>query len=168
MIKLIKGDITKIEVDAIVNASNRFLEVGGGIDFTINMIGGEIIAKECKEIISKIGILNPGNSVFTSSGYLPSKIVIHTVGPVWENGFSSENSKLENCYHSAIKIALEQNLKSISFPNISTGVYGFPKTRAAKIAIDTCRIYENSIDIYFVCFDDSNYQIYQEILYYGK
>ena len=137
MIKLIKGDITKIQVDAIVNAANSSCLGGGGVDGAIHRAGGPEILKECKEIVRRIGRLNPGKAVITTGGYLPAKYVIHTVGPVWRGGQAGEDRILSNAYKSSLKLAEYNHLKTIAFPNISTGIFGFPKLRAAKIAIQT-------------------------------
>jgi O-acetyl-ADP-ribose deacetylase (regulator of RNase III) len=162
-IELLKGDITKLEVDAIVNAANTSLLGGGGIDGAIHKAGGKQILEDCIKIRNRQGGCKVGEAVVTSAGNLNAKYVIHTVGPRWNNGQSNEATKLGNCYHNCLKIAQEHKLKSIAFPNISTGIYKFPKERAAKIAIETVRSYQSDIEkIVFVCYDEENYKIYLE------
>lgn len=166
-IKVIKGDITTIETDAIVNAANTSLLGGGGVDGAIHRKGGTKILEECIAIRNKQGGCNVGEAVITSSGNLPSKYVIHTVGPVW-NGDKEEKKKLlENCYQNCLELAVKNNIKTIAFPNISTGIYHFPKDKAATIAIETVSNFnqKDKIDeVVFVCFDDDNYDLYQKIL----
>lgn len=165
---LIQGDITKQEVDAIVNAANSSLMGGGGVDGAIHRAGGPAILEDCRKIIAKQGSCKTGEAVITTGGNLPAKFVIHTVGPVWNNGKSNEAEKLANCYRNSLSLAVENNVQSIAFPNISTGIYGYPKREAAKIAIKTVSEFiqtNPSIQkVYFVCFDEENYSIYQAIL----
>ena len=163
-IKVIQGDITKLEVDAIVNAANTSLLGGGGVDGAIHRAGGSEILEECKHIRNKQGGCKVGEAVITNAGKLKAKKVIHTVGPTWNNGNSNEEEKLKNCYINSIKIAEEYKFNSIAFPNISTGIYRFPKALAAQIAINTIMNYKyNSIDtIVFVCFDIENLHLYKE------
>lgn len=158
-----KGDITKIEVDAIVNAANTSLLGGGGVDGAIHRAGGSEILEDCRKIIAKQGGCKVGEAVITTAGKLPSKFVIHTVGPVWNGGNKKENEKLENCYLNSLKLAIENNCKTIAFPSISTGIYKFPKDKAAKIAIKTIKDFlenENTIEkVILVSFDDENFNI---------
>jgi len=165
-IQLIKGDITKVEIDAIVNAANTSLLGGGGVDGAIHRAGGKSILEECVKIRNKQGGCKVGEAVFTTAGELNAKYVIHTVGPRWNNGKSDEQNKLRSCYKNILQIAEELKLKSIAIPNISTGIYRFPKTEAAKIAIETLKDSETSAvqKILFVCFDDENFNIYKTIL----
>lgn len=165
-IKLEKGDITKIGVDAIVNAANTSLLGGGGVDGAIHRAGGKSILEECIQIRNKQGGCKVGEAVITNAGKLPVKKVIHTVGPRWNDGNSNEDEKLKSCYESSLKLAEVHNLKSIAFPNISTGIYKFPKTRAAKIAIDSIKKWKpkNVEEVIFVCYDEENHQIYKSIL----
>lgn len=162
-IEILKADITEIAVEAIVNAANTSLLGGGGVDGAIHRKGGKQILEECMIIRNKQGGCNVGEAVITSAGNLPSKFVIHTVGPVW-NGVKDEKSKLlANCYNNVLKLAVSHNIKSIAIPNISTGIYHFPKDLAAKIAIETVSNFdqkEKIEKIIFVCFDDENYKIY--------
>jgi len=165
-ITLTKGDITKITCDAIVNAANSSLMGGGGVDGAIHRAGGPIILEECKVIIAKQGSCKTGEAVITSAGNLPSKFVIHTVGPIWKEGNSGENEKLKNCYLNSLKLAEEYGLSSIAFPNISTGVYGYPKQDAALIAVDILKKFSSRQikEIIIVCFDEENYELYHHLL----
>lgn len=169
IIELIKGDITSICVDAIVNAANTSLLGGGGVDGAIHRKGGSQILEECKTIRAKQGGCKTGEAVYTSAGLLPAKYVIHTVGPIWNIGNKNNDQLLANCYYNSLSIAKDLQITSIAFPNISTGVYRFPKKEAADIAINTVRSFLESEDhqlkiVVFVCFDNENYKLYQEIL----
>lgn len=163
-IELVKGDITKINVDAIVNAANTSLLGGSGVDGAIHKAGGKAILEACQKIRNRQGKCKVGEAVITTAGNLPAKKVIHTVGPVYNEGKSNEKELLKNCYKHSLQLAVTNELKSIAFPNISTGIYKFPKLEAATIAINT--INENPIigKVIFVCFDDENYQIYKRLL----
>ncbi|HVW98293.1 MAG TPA: O-acetyl-ADP-ribose deacetylase [Mucilaginibacter sp.] len=167
-IALLKGDITKFETDAIVNAANSSLMGGGGVDGAIHCAGGAAILEDCRKIIARQGRCNTGEAVITTGGKLPAKKVIHTVGPVWNNGKYHEEEKLAGCYRNSLQIAVENQCKTIAFPNISTGIYHFPKTAAAKIAVDTVISFLSQTDkiekVTFVCFDDENYLLYQKLL----
>lgn len=168
MIEVLKGDITKIEVDAIVNAANTSLLGGGGVDGAIHKAGGKAILEDCQKIRSKQGGCKVGEAVVTTAGKLPAKFIIHTVGPVWNNGESNEEYLLLSAYSNSLNLALDYEIKSISFPNISTGIYKFPKEKAAQIAIQTVSDFLKTTDkikrIVFVCFDEDNYKIYSELL----
>ncbi len=157
--EVIKGDITKIKVDAIVNAANNRLLGGDGVDGAIHKAGGKEILEEC----IKIGGCPTGKAVVTTAGLLDAKYVIHTVGPVWHDGCHHEETLLRNCYVNSIELALKYNCQSIAFPNISTGIYRFPKEKAAQIALDAIRPYMDKIKILFVCFDDKNYELYRSL-----
>lgn len=165
-IRVIKNDITKVEVDAIVNAANRSLLGGSGVDGAIHRAGGKDILIGCKEIIAKQGGCETGEAVITTAGNLPAKYVIHTVGPIWNGGFEHKDKKLANSYVNSLKLAVENNCKSIAFPNISTGVYSFPKDRAAKIAVKSTRDFlsknQTIEEVVFVCFDEENFQFVKE------
>ncbi len=165
---LLQGDITKQKVDAIVNAANSSLMGGGGVDGAIHRAGGPAILEECRKIIVRQGSCKTGEAVITTAGNLPAKFVIHTVGPVWNNGNNKEAEKLAYCYTNSLHLAVENNIKSIAFPNISTGIYGYPKKEAAVIAIKTVSVFlqNNTIlqKVYFVCFDEENFSIYQKII----
>lgn len=165
-IELIKGDITKIYTDAIVNAANSSLLGGGGVDGAIHRAGGKQILEECIEIRNRQGKCNTGEAVVTSAGNLPADYVIHTVGPVW-NGDEERCSKLlAGCYRNVLNLAESLNVKSIAFPNISTGIYKFPKEMAGIIAVNEVRKFKSeSIEkVIFVCFDDENEEIYRKLL----
>ncbi len=167
MIELIKGDITKITCDAVVNAANSSLLGGGGVDGAIHRAGGSEILADCRKIIARQGGCKTGEAVITTAGKLPAKYVIHTVGPVWKGGNNGEDAQLANCYVNSLNLALKNGCKTVAFPSISTGVYGFPKERAARIAVAAAQefIQNRSIGtIIFVCFDDENYKLYQNIL----
>lgn len=166
-IELIKGDITTMKVDAIVNAANSSLLGGGGVDGAIHTKGGKAILEECIKIRNRQGGCKTGEAVITTAGKLPAKYVIHTVGPFWHEGTNNEEFMLKNCYSNSLKLALENNIRSIAFPNISTGVYNFPKEEAAKIAIESVLLFEQKEQfekIIFVCFDQENYTIYEKLL----
>lgn len=167
-ISIVLGDITKLEVDAIVNAANSSLMGGGGVDGAIQRAGGPAILDECREIVARHGRCETGNAVITSGGNLPAKFVIHTVGPVWHGGKSNEVQLLENAYINSLKLASKNGIETIAFPNISTGVYSFPKEKAAEIAIETVTKFLSENDqirqVYFVCFDQENYELYKLLL----
>ncbi len=154
-ISYIQGDITKISVDAIVNAANTSLLGGGGVDGAIHLASGPQLLKACKEIREKEYPkgLPIGEAVITPGYLLPSKYVIHTVGPIWRGGNSNEEELLSNCYTNSLILATKHNLKTIAFPAISTGVYRFPKDLASKIAKDTVERYlENETSLEEVIF----------------
>lgn len=167
-IEFIKGDITKQQVDAIVNAANSSLMGGGGVDGAIHRSGGPLILEECRKIVDKQGGCATGEAVITTGGNLPAKFVIHTVGPVWNGGRKGEAIKLADCYRNSLQLAVNYNLVSIAFPNISTGIYGYPKKDAAEIAIATIIDFlktNSSIEkVLFVCFDEENYLLYESVL----
>lgn len=170
ILQVIQGDITKVEVDAIVNAANTSLLGGGGVDGAIHRAGGSAILEACIKIKNKQGGCNVGEAVITTAGYLPANFVIHTVGPVWNGGNSNEEDLLASAYNNSLKLAVDNNVQTIAFPNISTGIYRFPKERAADIAIRTVSDFINNYSftrIVFVCFDDENYQLYNNILKSG-
>lgn len=167
-IELIQGDITKLEVDAIVNAANTSLLGGGGVDGAIHRAGGPEILEECKAIRNAKGGCATGEAVITTGGKLKAKFVIHTVGPVWHGGRNNEEQLLRNAYHNSLKLAVDKRIRTIAFPNISTGVYGFPKQKAADIALQTVkRFLESNLSIesvIFCCYDKENYEIYSALL----
>lgn len=163
-IEVVFGDITKQKVDAIVNAANKTLLGGGGVDGAIHRAAGPALLAEC----CGLGGCNTGEAKITKGYHLPAKFVIHAVGPVWHGGDRHEDDLLAGCYRHALELALKHRLRSIAFPSISTGVYRFPKERAAKIAVETvkkmldpCRELEKVI---FVCFSRDDFEIYQQIL----
>jgi O-acetyl-ADP-ribose deacetylase len=168
MIFAIKGDITTTNADAIVNAANTSLLGGGGVDGAIHRKGGPKILEECIEIRNNRGGCPVGEAVITTGGNLPAKYVIHTVGPVWHGGNKREKELLALAYNNSLKLAEEHNLAKIAFPNISTGIYGFPKAAAAEIAVGTVKPFmqnaKNIKEVVFVCFDDENYRLYSQLL----
>ncbi|MGD9977555.1 MAG: O-acetyl-ADP-ribose deacetylase [Bacteroidales bacterium] len=163
-IELIKADITTLHVDAIVNAANESLLGGGGVDGAIHRAAGPKLLDECK----LIGRCPTGEARITKGYNLKAKYVIHTVGPIWRGGKNDEPSLLKNAYASSLKLAQENTLKSVAFPNISTGVYGFPKKLAAETAVKTVKLFmeENEYPqrVVFVCFDDESYSIYSKLM----
>ncbi|MGA2296683.1 MAG: O-acetyl-ADP-ribose deacetylase [FCB group bacterium] len=167
-IELIKGDITKLDVDAVVNAANSSLMGGGGVDGAIHRAAGPSLHEECMKIVQNQGKCPTGEAVITTAGNMPSKYVIHTVGPVWNGGNRNEGELLANAYKNSLTLAVENKAVLIAFPNISTGIYGFPKFEAAKIAIDTvCNFLLKNVSlqkIVFVCFDEENFDIYKKLL----
>lgn len=167
-ITLIKGDITKIKVDVVVNAANSSLLGGGGVDGAIHRAGGPMILDECQDIRNRLGKCKTGEAVITTAGNLPAKKLIHTVGPVYNGGNRLEKEKqlLADCYINSLKLAEAYDLRTIAFPNISTGIYRFPKSLAADIAIKSVLNYKSETieEVIFVCFDDENYQLYKEKL----
>ena len=175
--ELIKGDITTLSTDAIVNAANSSLMGGGGVDGAIHRAAGPELLEECMRIAKGRsgmpgGPCPAGGAVITSSGNLPCKKVIHTVGPVWHGGGMGEPELLASCYRKSLLIAEEAGLKSIAFPNISTGVYGYPKDRAAKIAVEavskTLTETPGIERVVFACFDDENFALYEGLLKKGN
>ncbi|SUJ30984.1 O-acetyl-ADP-ribose deacetylase [Sphingobacterium spiritivorum] len=168
MIQLLKGDITQIKVDAIVNAANTSLLGGGGVDGAIHKAGGSEILHECQKIRNKQGGCKVGEAVITTAGSLPANFVIHTVGPVWNGGQHNEESLLTSAYMHSLLMAEQNQVRSISFPNISTGIYKFPKKLAAAIAINVVSAFLNNStqieQVIFVCYDQENYDLYKEVL----
>jgi O-acetyl-ADP-ribose deacetylase (regulator of RNase III) len=161
-IELIKGDITTLKVGAIVNAANRTLQGGGGVDGAIHKAAGKSLLIECNNLNG----CETGEAKITKGYDLVADFVIHTVGPIWYGGDKNEKESLANCYRNSLKIAVENGLSTIAFPNISTGVYQFPKELAAEIAINEVSTFLENNDlpekVYFVCFDDENYRIYKQ------
>lgn len=166
-IKLTLGDITCMEVDAIVNAANNSLLGGGGVDGAIHRTAGPKLLEACRAI----GGCATGDAVITPGFNLSAQYVIHTVGPIWRGGLHNEARQLSNCYRNSLELAKAHLALSVAFPNISTGAYGYPKVAAARIAIHTVTDYLKQNDIpvlvYFVCFDEANYHIYNSILSSG-
>jgi O-acetyl-ADP-ribose deacetylase len=162
-IQIIKGDITKLKVDAIVNEANSTLLGGGGVDGAIHKAAGSQFLEECK----KLNGCKTGEAKITKGYNLPAKFVIQTVGPIWNVGNSNEDELLANCYSNSLKLAVSHQIKSIAFPAISTGVYGFPLERATKIAIKSVKSFldaDKSLDkVIFVCFDGKTFSVYKEI-----
>jgi len=167
-IEILQGDITRMKVDAIVNAANSSLLGGGGVDGAIHRAGGQTILEECRKIVARQGRCETGNAVITTTGNLPAKYVIHAVGPVWHGGNTDEEKLLGDAYNNSLKLAIEYKIETIAFPNISTGIYSFPKDKAAEIAIKTVSDFllnnEKIRLVYFVCFDIENFAIYKRLL----
>ncbi|OJW14944.1 O-acetyl-ADP-ribose deacetylase [Mucilaginibacter sp. 44-25] len=166
-IKVIQGDITKLSVDTIVNAANSSLLGGGGVDGAIHRAGGRQILEECIAIRNRQGGCPTGEAVITTGGNLPATFVIHTVGPVWNGGKHNEESLLANCYQNSLRLALANGVKTIAFPNISTGIYHFPKLLAAQVAVNAVNaaLQANPVieQVLFVCFDSDNYELYTKL-----
>jgi O-acetyl-ADP-ribose deacetylase (regulator of RNase III) len=166
-IELVLGDITKLKVDAIVNAANTTLLGGGGVDGAIHRAAGSKLLEECR----RLGGCPTGEARITKGYRLPAKYVIHTVGPVWHGGKSGEDGLLMNCYLSSLKLADENNVKTIAFPSISTGAYHFPIEHASRIAIRAVREYlskKTKVEkVIFVCFSPSDHKTYAEALKQG-
>lgn len=167
-IRLLHGDITKIPAGAIVNAANSSLLGGSGVDGAVHRVGGPLILAECRKIKNRQGECKVGDAVITKAGNLPADYVIHTVGPHWSDGTHTEAEFLSKSYLSCFRLIDEYNIKTISFPNISTGIYFFPKSLAAKIALD---VITNHLDknsnikmVNLVCFEQDNYDIYLSLL----
>lgn len=164
-IELIKGDITTLSVDAIVNAANNSLLGGGGVDGAIHKAAGPDLLKECQNLDG----CPTGEAKITGGFRLKARYIIHTVGPVWHGGYNDETNLLASCYISSLTLAKKNKIKTIAFPGISTGVYGFPKDLAALIAVNETRrfIRQSSLPekIIFVAFDDDSFEKYRKILF---
>lgn len=165
--KVAREDIVDMVADAIVNAANSSLLGGGGVDGAIHRAGGPAILEECKAIRNRQGGCKTGEAVITTAGNLYAKYVIHTVGPVWNGGNNGEDMLLASCYRNSMLLAEQHGVKTIAFPAISTGIYKFPKERAAQVAMHT--LYEfkdSSVEmINFVCFDPQTAAIYSTLLH---
>ena len=165
---LVRGDITRERVDAIANAANEGLLGGGGVDGAIHRAGGPAIAAECSAIRAKQGGCPTGQAVITTGGNLPAKYVIHTVGPIWRGGDAGEAELLASCYRESLGFAVKHNIKTIAFPSISTGVYGYPVEQAAVIALSAVKQFLEAHDgldeVCFVLFDDVTYGAYENAL----
>ena len=166
-ITVIQGDITGLQVDAIVNAANSSLMGGGGVDGAIHSAGGHSILAECREIVRKHGPLPTGEAVITGAGRLPARHVIHTVGPIWHRVRPEEAvDRLASCYRNSLALAASHECMTVAFPNISTGVYGFPLQLAAVTAIEAVTGWvadrpDGITEVTFVCFDPENYDLYR-------
>lgn len=165
---MLQGDITKVTADAIVNAANSSLMGGGGVDGAIHRAGGPAILEDCRRIVARQGGCATGEAVITTAGRLPARHVIHTVGPVWNGGNKKEREKLAACYRNSLQLAVDNKLGTVAFPNISTGIYRFPKDEAAGIAVDTIRAFLEEHgeirEVMLVCFDDENLHYTKEAL----
>lgn len=162
------GDITTLDVDAIVNAANSELIGGGGVDGAIHHAAGPRLLDECKTIRERQGGCPPGEAVITSGADLKAKFVIHAVGPIWYGGKEDEAQLLASAYRNSLTLAVSNSVESIAFPNISTGIYRFPKKAAAEIAIREVKNFlsndETIQKVIFCCFDDENFKIYNQLL----
>jgi O-acetyl-ADP-ribose deacetylase (regulator of RNase III) len=166
---IIQGDITQQTTDAIVNAANSSLMGGGGVDGAIHRAGGPAILDECKQIVSRQGRLPTGKAVMTTGGNLKAKYVIHTVGPVWHGGNQGEPELLASAYQESLKLATEHKLGSISFPSISTGIYGYPVNQGAQVAIGSVIAFLHQgttslRQVVFVLFDVKTFAAYASAL----
>ena len=163
--KIFQGDITTLEVDAIVNAANNSLLGGGGVDGAIHRAAGPGLLAECVTL----GGCNTGEAKITGGYDLPSKHVIHTVGPVWDGGRANEDALLADCYRNSLKLGEENGLRMVAFPAISTGVFGFPKERATRIAVREVRAFLDQDvgveQVIFVCFSERDFDMYQRVLH---
>jgi len=163
-IEVIQADITQLDVDVIVNAANNSLLGGGGVDGAIHRAAGPGLLAEC----ITLGGCPTGEAKITKGYNLKAKFVIHTVGPVWRGGQNNETELLASCYRQSLLLAVQNNCTSIAFPNISTGVYGFPKNKAAEIATrETAQFLAGNktlVQVLFCCFDSENYHLYKQLL----
>jgi len=166
-ITLVRGDITKEDVDAIVNAANSTLLGGGGVDGAIHRAGGPAILAECLKLVVKHGPLPPGGAVITGAGRMQAKHVIHTVGPIWKGGNRGEPEALRSAYLNSLKLAEEHGLKTVSFSSISTGAFGYPVAEAAGIAVKAIAEHLQDSDleeVRMVLFDDGTFAVYSKTL----
>jgi len=164
-LRIIQGDITRQDTEAIVNAANSGLMGGGGVDGAIHRAGGPAILEDCKRIVARQGRLPTGKAVITTGGNLKAKYVIHTVGPVWRGGDTGEPELLASAYQESLKLAAGNNIKSLSFPSISTGVYGYPVDKAARVAVNAVTAFlsqgTTSVrEVVFVLFDTKTFEAY--------
>ncbi|PYK44808.1 MAG: O-acetyl-ADP-ribose deacetylase [Verrucomicrobia bacterium] len=163
-IQIVHGDITKLDVDAIVNAANSTLLGGGGVDGAIHRAAGTELLAECRAL----GGCEPGKAKITRGYRLPARFVIHTVGPIWRGGKRDEARILANCYRNSLQLAVENEVKTIAFPAISCGAYGYPIEQAAQIALETTREFlgatQNIHRVIFVLWGDDVYDAYREAL----
>jgi O-acetyl-ADP-ribose deacetylase (regulator of RNase III) len=165
-LRIVQGDITKLDTTAIVNAANTSLLGGGGVDGAIHRAGGPQILAECQQIRARQGGCKVGEAVITSGGRLPAAYVIHTVGPHWNGGQKGEPEKLASCYRNSLQLATAKQLKSVAFPGISTGIYGYPKPEAAAVAVREVQqwlaAHEYPKEVVFVVFDDEAKELYEQ------
>jgi O-acetyl-ADP-ribose deacetylase (regulator of RNase III) len=169
-IEILKSDITKVTVDVIVNAANTSLLGGGGVDGAIHRAGGKAILDDCRKIIARQGGCKVSEAVITTAGNLNARFVIHTVGPVWNGGQKNEQQKLADCYSNSLQLAIDNGCRSIAFPCISTGIYKYPTSEAARVAVDSVLKFLSNTEkidkVIFVCFDDENFHFIKGQLNY--
>jgi len=166
-LKVVRGDITRLQVDAIVNAANTSLLGGGGVDGAIHRAAGPELLAACRALHG----CATGDAKATPGFRLPAKWIFHAVGPVWNGGGRGETDKLAGCYQRALELAKEHRAKSIAFPAISTGVYGYPRRPAAEIAVRSCRELADDCgveQVVFCCFDEETAEIYEQVLFAGS
>lgn len=165
IVSFVQDDITEQDTEAIVNAANSSLMGGGGVDGAIHRAGGPAILEECKKIVSRIGSLPPGQAVITTGGDLKSRYVIHTVGPIWRGGERNEAETLEAAYKNSLTLAHSKGVKTVAFPSISTGAYGYPVEKAARVAVRAVRdfVSENPLEeVRFVLFSKGDFEAYRK------
>lgn len=164
ILSLVQGDITLQEVDVIVNAANSGLLGGGGVDGAIHRAGGPVILEECRAIRERRGECPAGSAVVTSGGRLPTRFVVHAVGPFWRGGTHGEDEVLRNAYRNSLHLALDLGARSIAFPSISTGAYRFPIERAAPLAVGEARRFvarsPGLVEVRFVAFSRADFEVY--------
>lgn len=162
-IKTVKGDITTQRVDAIVNAANERLRQGGGVCGAIFAAAG---ARKLQKACDAIGYCATGDAVITEGFELPASFIIHTVGPVWHRGESGEEAKLASCYTRSLEMAESKGLKTVAFPSISTGIFGYPTEKAAKTAVKAVKEYvkDKDMEVLWVLFDEETKKVYDEVL----
>ena len=166
-VHIIQGDITRMQVDAIVNAANSSLTGGGGVDGAIHRAAGPALLAECRQLAQQRGGCATGEAVLTGAGNLPARAVIHTVGPVWYGGQRQEAELLASAWRNSLRLAAEHRFASIAFPAISTGIYGYPKAAAAAIALHTIYPFLQQHDypqqVWLVCFDEESERLYRQL-----
>lgn len=166
--RIIRGDITRLQVGAIVNAANSSLMGGGGVDGAIHRAAGPALLAACRAVVARQGECPAGEAVITEAGNLNARAVIHTVGPIWRGGTQDEARLLANAYRNSLLLARENQIESVAFPSISTGIYGYPKEQAARIAfttvVETLQQNEWPRQVWFVCFDEQTFALYERLL----
>lgn len=161
-VEAVRGDITTLKVDAIVNAANSSLVAGGGVDGAIHAAAGRA---QLQQACAELGGCNPGDARATPGFMLPARFIIHTVGPVWRGGFRGEAEVLASCYRRSLEVADEIGAKTVAFPAISTGAYGYPPEAAAKVAVDTVRYADTAVEtVMLVAIDSDTYELYRRLL----
>jgi O-acetyl-ADP-ribose deacetylase (regulator of RNase III) len=161
-LEAVRGDITTLEVDAIVNAANGSLSAGGGVDGAIHAAAGRA---QLQAACAELGGCNPGDAKATPGFMLPARFIIHTVGPVWRGGFRGESEILASCYRRSLEVADEIGARTVAFPAISTGAYGYPPDLAAKVAVDTIRYADTAVEkVMLVALDSDTYELYRRLL----